>query len=134
MSGFELAILMQHLGAAIEKVNPIDIQLLLANKATFDIVVTPASGGRSAGSHKPTAMDLHDVEMWIERLDASLSRELGVALLRDLSKAQLQAIAKHISVSIDSSASKDRIVEKIVERRVGLRLRQDAFAQAMHTD
>lgn len=130
MSGFELAILMQHLGAAIEKLNPMDIQLLLANKATFDIVVTPASGGRPA---KPSAMGLHDVEMWIERLDASLSRELGVALLRDLNKAQLQAIAKHISVSVDGSASKDRIVEKIVERRVGLRLRQDAFAQAMHT-
>ena len=134
MKGCELSMLMQQLGAAIEKLNPRDVQLLLASKGAIDIVVTPLHDGQPNGSNKTIAIMESDLLALVDSLDTSVSRDQGATLLKELSKAQLQALAKHISVSVDSGANKDRLVEKIVERRVGLRLRQDAFAQAMHTD
>lgn len=134
MSAYELSILMQHLGQAIEKLNSQDFQLLLANKATVNIVVTPSTEKMCHAIPKSEVIGQSELTTLIQQLDDSSSRDQGALLLKSLTKAQLQSLAKYISVSVDSGASKDRIVEKIVERRVGLRLRQDAFAQVMNVN
>lgn len=132
MKTLELALLMQRIGAAIEKLNPKDVQLLLANKASVNIVVTPIATSVESAAKK-SVIDHVDIEAIASKLGRSVSREQGTEVLRSLNRAQLQALAKHISVSVDSGATKDKLIEKVVERCVGLRLRQDAFAQAMNT-
>ncbi len=129
MSNFELANLMQHLSSAIQKLSADDVALLLANKATVAIAVTPLT--KAGHDAKPATATSQNVSQIAADLDKASSREEGAALLKTLSKAELQSLAKHFSVSVDSSANKERFVEKIVERKVGLRLRQNAFSQVM---
>lgn len=129
MSNFELANLMQHLSAAIQKLSANDVALLLANKASVDILVTPKSKVNQVS--KLGATDALDISQITSQLDAASSREEGAIELKTLSKTELQSLAKHFSVSVDGSANKDKLIEKIVERKVGLRLRQDAFSQVM---
>ena len=129
MSNFELANLMQHLGAAMQKLSANDVALLLANKASVDILVTPTSKVNQVS--KLGAIDTLDISQITSQLDAASSREEGAIKLKTLSKTELQSLAKHFSVSVDSSANKDKLIEKIVERKVGLRLRQNAFSQVM---
>lgn len=132
MSRSELALLMQRLGAAVDELDPRDVKLVLNNKAFMSIVVTPVAKESQGVSSRQDAVHQGEAEHIAARLEASLSREQGAALLKALNKPQLLGLAKYISVSIDTSATKERLIEKIVERKVGLRLRQDAFAQAMH--
>lgn len=129
MSNFELANLMQHLSAAIQKLSANDVALLLANKASVDILVTPKSKVNQVS--KLGATDALDISQITSQLDAASSREEGAIELKTLSKTELQSLAKHFSVSVDGSANKDKLIEKIVERKVGLRLRQNAFSQVM---
>lgn len=131
MKTSELAFLMQSLGEALKKLSPHDIQLVLSNKASVGIVVTPSADLVQRNSSKSVSQTPISIDFYMDKLDQSNSREDGMLILKDLNKSQLQILAKHISVSVDSGTSKERIIEKIVERRVGLRLRQNAFAQAM---
>jgi hypothetical protein len=129
MSNFELANLMQHLSVAIQKLSVDDVALLLANKASVDILVIPSS--RVNHASKLGMAVTPNLSQITNQLDAASSREEGATVLKMLSKVELQSLAKHFSVSIDSSANKEKIIEKIVERKVGLRLRQNAFSQVM---
>lgn len=129
MSNFELANLMQHLSAAIQKLSANDVALLLANKASVDILVTPTPKVNHVS--KLGVADTLNISQITSKLDAALSREDGANELKTLSKTELQLLAKHFSVSVDSSANKEKLIEKIVERKVGLRLRQNAFSQVM---
>ncbi|MGB4118492.1 MAG: hypothetical protein WBK51_18275 [Polaromonas sp.] len=129
MSNFELANLMQHLSAAMQKLSANEVALLLANKASVDILVTPTSKGHPVSKSGTT--DTLNISQITNQLDAALSREEGATELKTLSKTELQLLAKHFSVSVDSSANKEKLIEKIVERKVGLRLRQNAFSQVM---
>lgn len=129
MSNFELANLMQHLSAAIQKLSANDVALLLANKASVDILVTPTSKAHPVSKLGTT--DTLNIGQITQQLDAASSREAGATELKTLSKTELQLLAKHFSVSVDSSANKEKLIEKIVERKVGLRLRQNAFSQVM---
>ena len=131
MSASEIALLLQRFGVALEKLNPTEIKLLLTDMASMEIVVSPSPDNKQISTAKAAAVDI-DVTAIANELESSVSREDGVMLLENLTKQQLLAVAKHISLAVDSSLSKARLIEKIVERRVGLRLRQDAFAQAMH--
>lgn len=129
MSNFELATLMQHLSVAIQKLSDNDVALLLANKASVDILVTPTIKVNHVSKLGDT--DTLDFARITNLLDAALSREQGAFELKTLNKTELQMLAKHFSVAVDSSANKEKLIEKIVERKVGLRLRQNAFSQVM---
>lgn len=129
MSNFELANLMQHLSAAMQKLSANDVALLLANKASVDILVTPTPKVNQVS--KLVVADRLNISQITHKLDVALSREEGASELKTLSKTELQLLAKHFSVSVDSSANKEKLVEKIVERKIGLRLRQNAFSQVM---
>lgn len=129
MSHFELANLMQHLSAAMQKLSANDVALLLANKASVDILVTPTPKVNQVS--KLVVADRLNISQITHKLDVALSREEGASELKTLSKTELQLLAKHFSVSVDSSANKEKLVEKIVERKIGLRLRQNAFSQVM---
>lgn len=129
MSNLELANLMQHLSAAMQKLSANDVALLLANKASVDILVTPTS--KTNHVTKLGTVATLNVPQITTQLDAATSREEGAIELKTLSRTELQSLAKHFCVSVDSSANKDKLIEKIVERKVGLRLRQNAFSQVM---
>lgn len=58
-------------------------------------------------------------------LVACSTREQGLQIVAGLSLKQLQDFAKFIHLA---SANKQQLQTRIVERVVGLRLRQDAFA------
>lgn len=131
MNASEIALLLQRFGVALEKLNPTEIKLLLTDMASMEIVVSPSPDNKQISTAKAVTVDI-DVTAIANELGSSVSREDGVMLLENLTKQQLLAVAKHISLAVDSSLTKARLIEKIVERRVGLRLRQDAFAQAMH--
>lgn len=131
MTVSEIAFLVQRFGLALEKLHPTEVKLLLADRASMEIVVTPDQCKKQISTAKGTTVELDITAVAVE-LEKSASREDGVTLLENLTKQELLAVAKHISLSVDSGLNKARLIEKIVERRVGLRLRQDAFAQAMH--
>lgn len=131
MSASELSLLMQQLIPAIEQLGAKEIKLLLANKATLNLTVTPIDLTQKTPIQM-LSIGSSEVDEVAAQLEVATSRSQGTEILKTLNKTHLQALAKKFSISADSGITKDRLVEKIVERRVGLRLRQDAFATAMH--
>jgi hypothetical protein len=130
MSNSELSILMQRLSKAIEKLSSKDIQLILSDSAEVDISVKPVqvTAKPEETISNGVSIDFSAISAQLDRME---SRASGSQFLKNLTKLQLQELAKRFSVSVDSGASKERIVEKIVERKIGLRLRQNAFSQVM---
>ena len=123
MTTTEIAKLMQKLSMALEKLPPDQIERLLADEVQLSIslVTVKAQREKVSCSFEPS--------VYVALLADASDRVQGATVLRDLTKDSLQTLAKHINLSLDSSVTKDRLVDRIVERAVGLRLRQDAFAQ-----
>lgn len=136
MINTELAFLFQQFGLAIQKLRPDDLALLLDNKASFDILVIP-SPIEKINSYSKSKTDIvatsFDCAKIAQKLNDSPTREMGILALKELNRIQLNILAKYFSISVDSSSNKDKLIEKIVERKIGLRLRQDAFSQVMNT-
>lgn len=127
MNTSHLSVIMQRLGKAIERLPVDQIELLMQDKANIKILVTPRSID-SKNAEVFSELELSDLN---SNLADAVSREDGVRFLSGLTKVQLIVFAKHCSVSVDNSIGKEKVIEKIVERKVGLRLRQGAFTDAM---
>ena len=122
MTATEIAILMRKFSAAIEVLPEEQIQKMLADDVFLGITCTQI---RSPIISNPPV----DVSSYVALLDAANDRVSGINIVKDLNKTSLLTLAKTIHLSVDGSMTKDRLIEKIVERSVGLRLLQDAFAQ-----
>ena len=123
MTTREIAALMRKLSIALEKLPSDQIERLLADEMQLNISLTPVKTLKvkdSAG---------FDPASYLGRLSAVSDRPEGALVLQGLTRSDLQLLAKRINLSVDSSMVKERLIDRIVERVVGLRLRQDAFAQ-----
>ena len=70
-----------------------------------------------------------NVDSYIEELKKFPDRPSAEIFLSTLKKNELQSLAKKYDLSVDGSIAKDKLVLKLVERAVGLKLRQEAFSQ-----
>ena len=123
MTTREIAALMRKLSIALEKLPPDQIERLLADEVQLNISLTPIK------TQKVKDGADFDPSLYLSRLSDVSDRPRGAEVLQGLTKSDLQLLAKRINLSVDTSLVKERLIDRIVERVVGLRLRQDAFAQ-----
>ena len=115
--------LLQKIVVAIHDLSESQIEKILNDQACLRISVVT---NRTKSVVGPAA---EHVEECLQKLRQAGSREVGTEVLSGINKKLLEAVAKKLDLSIDSSITKDRLIDRIVERAVGLRLRQDAFAR-----
>jgi hypothetical protein len=63
----------------------------------------------------------------IQLLGNCKDRSSGIEFLQAYSKSDLLSVVKFLDIHVDRSANKAQVVEKIVERTVGARLRRSAI-------
>lgn len=123
MTVVDLPILMRKLSIALEELSPQQINGILSNDVRVKIKLVPTR------EKKIEEAEPADLEKYLAELREMKDRMSGTEMLEGLKKSVLQSLAKKLQLSIDSSLSKEKLTARIVERAIGLRLRQDAFAQ-----
>lgn len=123
MTVVDLPILMRKLSIALEELSPQQINGILSNDVRVKIELVPTR------EKKIEEAEPADLEKYLAELREMKDRMSGTEMLEGLKKSVLQSLAKKLQLSIDSSLSKEKLTARIVERAIGLRLRQDAFAQ-----
>lgn len=120
MNLIDSPVLMRKLSLAFEELSEKQIDAILSEKLNIKITLVKI--------HSTSRPEV-PVDEYLEKLNAMSDRQSGEVFLSVLNKSELQALAKKLDLSVDSSIAKDKLVNKVVERAIGLRLRQEAFAQ-----
>jgi hypothetical protein len=102
-----------------------EVDRLLSNRASLNIQVNRKQAVNGVPSKTTEWLEL---DSYAQRFQSAQSREEGTALLKILTKPYLERLARHYSVPLDSSLTKARLIERMVEMTIGLKLRQAAFA------
>jgi hypothetical protein len=123
MNAIALPLLMRKLSFALDELSSDQINRILKDELRFKIeLVTDIT-------KKETPHLEINVDAYVDKLNEMNDRQSGIKFLGNSTKAVLQVLAKRYQLSVDSSISKEKMVDRIVERAIGLRLRQEAFAQ-----
>jgi hypothetical protein len=115
--------LVEKFAQALAGLSPEQLDSLLQDRARLKIALV---ANRATSSAPRAEVDLDGCAAKLRLLT---DRAAGCELLASLNKPTLRALAKKFDLSVDSSATKDKLIDRIVERVIGLKLRQDAFAQ-----
>ncbi len=117
------SIVVSKLANLIEEFNEQQLEQFLKNDAEIKIVIKPFKVQKEQVDYSDTA------EHYLEQLRTVNERSQGSEMLSPLTKPLLHCLAKQLNLSVDTSTPKNKLIERIVERSIGLRLRQEAFAQ-----
>jgi hypothetical protein len=131
MSPEKVAALMQHLSATVAQLDETQADQVLSNEASLSIVIKPIRGESKAQIKRQQMNARLSLASIVDQLNILSTREDGCALLEGLTRFDLQELAKFVCIAVDGSMNKEKLVERIVERKIGLRLRQNAFAEVM---
>ena len=124
MKSSDLSKLLNMLQKSVASLDDSQVRALLQGDADLhiEVVLHPPKGKSQSALGESTSAE----EIAAKLRDCD-SREKGFALLEPLTKADLNALARHYDIHADRSVKKDNLVEKIVERIIGSRLRRGAI-------
>lgn len=123
MNSLNFSMILNKLSLSLEGFSPAQFDDVLAGKLKFKVSLVPNRVNQLSINSEI------DVVLYIEELKKFPDRSSAEIFLLKLKKNELHALAKKYDLSVDGSIAKDKLVGKLVERAVGLKLRQEAFSQ-----
>ena len=122
-----VARVLRQVASVVESLPPEDLDDLLHGRAslTVDRNGRAPTGSKRLGSPRPSI----SMEQIIHRLQELRSREEGIMLLSDaqLTRRELEAIARQLSLPVLKSDTAERLELKIVENCIGAKLISEAI-------
>jgi hypothetical protein len=123
MNSLNFSMLLNKLSLSLEEFSPEQFNDVMTGKLKLKVSLVP-----NRENHSSIISEVN-VDSYIEELKKFPDRPSAEIFLSTLKKNELQALAKKYDLSVDGSIAKDKLVLKLVERAVGLKLRQEAFSQ-----
>ena len=123
MNSLNFSMLLYKLSLSLEDFSPEQFNDVMTGKLKLKVSLVP-----NRENHSSIISEVN-VDSYIEELKKFPDRPSAEIFLSTLKKNELQALAKKYDLSVDGSIAKDKLVLKLVERAVGLKLRQEAFSQ-----
>ena len=125
------AALMQQLSMAAMQLSEKDVERVLANRASLSIVIKPKRVDSTIRNEFHASHAESDFLPVLQHLETLSARNDGYVLLKDFKRLELEKLARQVYIAVDSSMNKEKLIERIIEKKIGLRLRQNAFAEIM---
>jgi hypothetical protein len=120
----EIARLLRLLADLIERSSPGDVDALLGGRAILHIEGSERRGHGPAKRPAPAHRDMKEIVNLLQTLE---SRDEGLALLRDLTKKELEIAARIMDLPVIRDDDSERLMQKLVESSIGARLNSRAI-------
>jgi len=120
----EIARLFRMLADLIERSSSGDVDALLSGRASLQIAVPERRGHGAVKRPPPAHRDMKEIVNLLQTLE---TRDEGLALLKHLTKKELEVAARLMDLPVIRDDDAERLMRKLVEGSIGARLNSRAI-------